>query len=107
MWCLPGGKVEKDETRLRGVLREVREEVGVALHEHEVKYIGKLQIRRLLIDYNFHIYHAQLQEMPILNLCEEECTEARWVTIEEMRELPLIASGKDVLASYEKIKNYS
>lgn len=106
LWCIPGGKLEKNEAPLSGVLREVFEEVGIALNENEMMCIGKLQIRRPTIDYTFHIYRVLLQEMPVVQLCADECTEAEWLDIEEVKKLPLIMCGEDVLAHYAAyIKN--
>jgi 8-oxo-dGTP diphosphatase len=35
-WELPGGKIERDETPERAIVREVREELGVTATPHEV-----------------------------------------------------------------------
>jgi 8-oxo-dGTP pyrophosphatase MutT (NUDIX family) len=103
-WCIPGGRLEKDETPLAGVLREVFEEVGIVLTEQQVCHVGKVQIRKPDIDYVFHLYHVVLAEMPALNLCLNECTEAQWLSLQEIKQLPLTPGGKDVLARYEKFR---
>src|SRR5690606_32154357 len=38
-WCLPGGKIELDETSIHGVVREVREETGILLNVEDVEYV--------------------------------------------------------------------
>lgn len=37
-WAIPGGKIEKNETMVEGLKREVREEVGLELEEVEPWY---------------------------------------------------------------------
>lgn len=35
-WGFPGGKIEKDESPLRGAIREVQEEIGVKIEEKNI-----------------------------------------------------------------------
>ena len=35
---LPGGKVDKHETAIKALCREIEEELNIALHENELKY---------------------------------------------------------------------
>lgn len=105
-WCIPGGKLEKDETPIEGVIREIYEEVGVTIIQENLIYLGKLQIRRAEIDYLFHIFVNAFDVKPLINLCFDESTEARWLTIEEIEKLPLIVGGHSVLDYYQAwIKN--
>ena len=35
-WCLPGGKVEENESAIQGAVREVREECGLIIKEEDL-----------------------------------------------------------------------
>src|SRR5438046_1181033 len=43
-WGIPGGKVKKTETPLQGAIREVREETGYDISEHEIENLGTVYI---------------------------------------------------------------
>lgn len=60
---LPGGTMEEGEESLQTLLREVIEEIGVALQPHEVMhhYSGKDYSRH---DTMYHLYSAQVQSRP-------------------------------------------
>jgi len=55
---LPGGKVEDGETMTEGLIREVREETGISLHENELKLISTHDER----NYFGYEYHLELFE---------------------------------------------
>lgn len=100
-WGVPAGKLEKGEQARAAVIREVWEEVGLRIDDEYLQDVGELYIRLPQMDYVFHLFHYSYTERPSIDLGLEEHEEARWVTIEEARRLPLIAGGKEALHFYE------
>lgn len=58
---LPGGKVEKNETMLEGLIREVCEETGLVLREDELRLISSHDER----NYFGQEYHLELFEVTL------------------------------------------
>lgn len=53
-WCLPGGKVEQEETLQKAIYREVYEEVGITLMQEHSFFWKSLFVRvQILIKKNF------------------------------------------------------
>lgn len=100
-WYLPAGRVEAGETLAEGALREVLEETGV-----QVALTGVLRIE-----------HTALPEMTRVRVFfvaepigpatpkstpDEHSLQARWVTLAELRGLPL--RGREVLEIFEAVE---
>lgn len=94
-WCLPAGKLELDETRPAGAVRELVEETRIT--PTDLFHIGTVYLRFPDYEYDFDIYHAPFTEKPELKLNLEEHTEGAWVTHEETKNLPLIHGGGHIL----------
>ncbi len=99
-WGIPGGKLESEETPVEGVIREVFEEIGLKIDASKLSEIDTLYVRRSSIDYIFYRFRAHLSSLPVLHLNLEEHVEARWVTLEEALDLPLIYGGAEALVNY-------
>jgi len=93
-WGIPGGKIEKGETAHQAVLREVKEETGLDL-PHEVKHLGTVYIRYPEVDFIYHMYGHDLNDIPAQILIDPiEHEEFRWMKLGEALQLPLIR-GED------------
>ncbi len=94
-WEFPGGKVEAHETHEETIVREIKEELKATIRPLE--YIGKSYYEyHNLSPYNdfsitLYAYKCRLIEG---NLTLTEHTEARWSTIEEMKEMDFAAADK-------------
>lgn len=85
-WMGFGGKVEPDETIDAGVLRELREETGVALQPNQIAKIGLLLFT---FDYKpgyfleVHVYET-FSLTKIQTLCDEFEGEGVWYTKDDV-----------------------
>ena len=94
-WGIPGGKVEKNETPHKAILREVREETGLDLGGKPLKYFGNVYIRYPEVDFLYHMYGHDFEELlKQVTINPEEHTDYRWITLAEALKLPLI-QGED------------
>jgi 8-oxo-dGTP diphosphatase len=100
-WGLPAGKLEKGEDPRTAAVREVDEEVGIQLDPAALEEVVKLYIRLDQVDYLFYTFRARLRKAPSISLDRNAHIEARWVTVEEALELPLIVGGKEILTYYQ------
>lgn len=82
LWNFPGGNVDDKESVLRAVIRETGEEIGHTVPLEAVRMIDTIQTdtKRMLgfVTYCDGLFH------PTLN---DEHSEHRWVTAEELRAL--------------------
>lgn len=89
-WGLPAGKAEAGESPAQAMVREMREETGIAIREedlvpHEVWYVehpGRQFI--------FRTYSLALPERLAVKLHPDEHHDYRWVAPSEALALPLV-----------------
>lgn len=103
-WGVPAGKFEKGETPLDAVLREVFEEVGIALEQEQLNSVGALFVRYPHMDYVYHMFYQELSVKPEIRLSNEH-EDWRWVTAAEAGELPLISGAAEALQHLLATKN--
>lgn len=94
---LPGGRVEPGETLAQGALRETKEEAGldvvldgVLRVEHSPSSDGTARLRVIFLA------HPARASAPLKSRPDEHSLGARWVTLQELRSLPL--RGDEVAA---------
>ncbi len=104
MWGVPAGKIERNESPLDSLLREVYEEVGVKLVPEKVVTIGKLYFRIPKGDYIYHMYLHHFDELPEITLAPDEAQNAKWVTVQEAYCMQLMPGAFDALQAYVKFK---
>lgn len=102
-WGVPGGKFEEGEDARSAVIREVYEEVGLEIAGEDLTQIGTFYIRDDQIEYVFHTFRRSFSKKPLILLALEEHLEARWLTIKEAFQLPLIRGGMEALVHYNKV----
>jgi ADP-ribose pyrophosphatase YjhB (NUDIX family) len=107
LFSLPGGLVETGETLTEAVRREVAEETGLAIEPIALAGFREAIMRdsEERVERHFVIlaFAARWQGgEPILN---EEVNEARWVTREELADLPTTAGLAGIVASaFERLE---
>lgn len=100
-WYLPAGRVELGETLTEGALREVLEETGV-----KVELTGVLRIEHSPMP-EFSRVRVFFVARPLAGqrpktTPDEHSLQARWVTLAELRALPL--RGYEVVELFEAVQ---
>ncbi len=81
MWEFTGGSVQAGETSSRGAVRELAEETGILVGEHDLTYL-----RTHVGPHQFYDEYLVMTEIGREQLClqKEEVCDARFVTPEEL-----------------------
>jgi mutator protein MutT len=91
-WGIPGGKVEKNETPLQAVVREIKEETGIDLSKHSIETLKPVYIE--YNDKNHFVYHAfrtQFQGDPsAIKINFDEHKGFTWVTPADALKMDLL-----------------
>lgn len=94
-WGIPGGKLDAGDTVLRAVIRELVEETSLQLSDDEVEELQTVYIRYPTGDFTYTMFRKVYHERPAnIRLNPAEHQEARWLTLQDALELPLIP-GED------------
>ena len=101
-WCMPGGKLERNETPLQAVIREVEEETGIVLSSAQANFMQTICIRFLTPkeDYLLHLFKTVLprsQPSDYSVTLNQEHTDYLWVDLAAAQQLNLVAGGNEIL----------
>lgn len=86
-WTFPGGIIDAGETPKQAALREVYEEVGLAIDERTLEFVGVATRTSLqAVTYHF-VFKAPLPEYEKVNIIlqESEIGESRFVSRDDVR----------------------
>lgn len=80
-WSLPGGGLHSGEEPLGGLLREVREEIGLQLRKADVTPLEVRRIKSKGFRFNLYFFTASVTESPTIKLQWYEIAESAWFDI--------------------------
>ena len=83
-WSAPGGKPEKNETKIDTAVRETREETGIAISPHMLRYIGTTD--DIFPDSHYITTHYRVNNVVFVPLVMEpnKCKEWRWFDVNKL-----------------------
>ena len=103
MWELPGGAVRAGETSLEGILREVKEEIGVKFTKKEAIFLKELKREKDFKD--IWLFKREVKDEEI-KFADGEVIDTKWVSIEEFlkmfEEKQIVPGVNFVLEDYNK-----
>ena len=106
MWECNGGSVLKGETSLEGILREIKEELGIEFTKKEAIFLKEIRKDSIPADFkDMWLFKKDVKEEEI-TFPDGEAIESKWVTIEEFIELidqkQVIPTNDFGIEEYEK-----
>ena len=80
-WSLPGGGVERGETALEALQREMREELGLSVGPDQISYFTTIHS-----EYEAPIFIVRIQQswLPPQPFNKREISEAAWATLDSL-----------------------
>lgn len=90
VYGMPAGKIDKGESPVESMIRELREETWINLVVQKLNFIKKLYVRYPTYDFVYHIFHSVLNELPDVIINPKEHKEYIWVTLDETNNLQMV-----------------
>ena len=99
-WCLPGGMINPGEDAKAAVIREVREETGLALESDKLKFFTTVYVEKPQYKYVLHKFYHHFEKRPNVIVNYEEHADFRWVKPDEALDMDLLTDGAQGMKMY-------
>lgn len=101
VWELPGGRLNRDEEPKVGLVREIKEELGVEISAGGALSVEQFVMKRTAEPHIAIVYKAFLNdEEAVFELDSDEVAEVVWVNDETWREYQIFSNYERVLEAY-------
>ena len=87
MWECNGGSILAGETSLQGVIRELKEELGLEFTPEEAIFLKEIRRDKVPPDFKDLWLFRKDVEIKDITFPDKESVDAKWVTIEEFMEM--------------------
>ena len=87
MWECNGGSILAGETSLEGVLRELKEELGIQFSKEEAVFLDEIRRDKIVPDFKDLWLFRKDIDLKDITFPDGEAIEAKWVTIEEFMQM--------------------
>lgn len=89
-WGTPGGKIDANEEAVSSLIREVREETGIALLPASLVFVRIVYVRNAEYDFVYHIFRTVIPKRPIVQITPNEHQDFQWITPSKALHLDLV-----------------
>lgn len=104
-WEIPGGRLNKNELPEEGLVREIREEIGVEIIPQGIVFVNMF-VHKIEGDHLNVIYWANLADPEKSLVFEEaEVAEVRWITPAELHTQPIWDDNREALEIFFKMRD--
>lgn len=86
-WELTGGSIIADETSLQGILREIKEEIGLTFTPEDATLLTTIKRDKITQDFKDIWLFKKDVDLNEIEFADGEAIEAKWVTIDEFLKL--------------------
>jgi 8-oxo-dGTP diphosphatase len=97
-WEFPGGKLEGDETPFNALVRELREEVGIAILDGEAQFVISYEYPEKTV--HLHVFYVHLFNG---EPDSQEGLEGRWVAFDELPSLSFPDANQPIIDSLQAL----
>lgn len=99
-WGLPAGKIEKNETSIEALCREVFEETGINIDSSDASFLGTLAVTHGDRDFLYHSFRVNLEQTPAVTINPVEHQNFTWKNLEDVASLPLVTDLDECIFMY-------
>ena len=87
-YMFPRGKINKEESPLLCMYRELEEEVSLSLRECKRDFVCKVKVNDYGVTAIMYCFVGRFGDTPLRIRCKDEIASFKWLTLRELHELP-------------------
>lgn len=97
-WGVPGGKLDKSETPMQAVVREIFEETTLNIAEDKTSYVGEVYLRTSNNDVILHVFVSETPPNPEkVHIAFKEHKGFTWVTSKDALKMNLMQDEEKLI----------